>query len=65
MVAKSVALQYGPIRKKEKLDAAIAELCELDRVQIQKDGKRITLKLNPALLAVANANSANLKDGAL
>ena len=44
MVAKSIALQFGPIRKKEKLDAAINELYELDRVRIQKDGKRITLK---------------------
>lgn len=59
MVAKSFALQFGPIRKKEKLDAAINELCELDRVRIQKEGKRITLKVNPALLTVANANPAN------
>ena len=59
MIVKSIALQFGPIRKKEKLDAAINELYELDRVRILKDGKRITLKLNPALLAVANANPAN------
>ncbi len=57
MVSKNIALQYSPIRKKEKLDTAIAELCELDRVQIQQDGKRTTLKLNPVLLAVTNAKT--------
>lgn len=51
MVSKSVAIQYSPLRTKEKLDAAIKVLCDLDRVQIQKHGKRITLKINPALLA--------------
>lgn len=59
MVAKSYALQNGPLRTKDRLDAAINELYELDRVRIQKDGKRITLKVNPALLTVANANPAN------
>ena len=58
MVAKSIALQFGPIRKKEKLDAAINELYELDRVRIQKDGKRTsgqTLQRHRALLSFRRA----------
>ena len=63
-VGKSAAMQYGPVRKKEALDSAIRELSDLDRLQIRKDGKRITLMLNPALVNFANANLANFaKDG--
>lgn len=58
-VGKSVALQYGPLRKKESLDAAIRELAELDRLQVRKDGKRAMLAINPALLGFANAKAAN------
>ncbi|WP_277985859.1 DUF3987 domain-containing protein [Nitrosomonas eutropha] len=65
-VGKSVALQYGPLRKKESIDAAIRELEELDRVQVRRDGKRITLLINPALLDFANAKAANpAKDGVI
>lgn len=53
-VAKNVVLQYGPLRKKDKLDAAIDELTELDRLQSQKDGKRIILAINPNLLDFNN-----------
>ena len=58
-VGKSVALQYGPLRKKESLDAAIRELAELDQLQVRKDGKRAMLAINPALLGFANAKAAN------
>ncbi len=65
-VGKSVALQYGPLRKKESIDAATRELEELDRVQVRRDGKRITLLINPALLDFANAKAANpAKDGVI
>lgn len=50
LVGKNVALQYSPLRKKDKLDAAIRELTELDRLQVQKEGKRTTLVINPNLL---------------
>lgn len=50
LVGKNVALQYGPLRKKDSLDAAIRELFELDRLQVRKDGKRAVLAINPALL---------------
>lgn len=49
LVGKNVILQYGPLRKKEKLDTAIRELTELDRLQVQKNGKRIILAINPNL----------------
>ena len=64
MIGKSTALQSGPLRKKESLDAAIRELAELDRLRLEKDGKRSMLVINPALLGFANANPANpAKDG--
>ena len=64
LVGKNVALQYGPLRKKDSLDAAIRELAELDRLQVRKDGKRAILAINPALLGFANAKAANpAKDG--
>ena len=59
LVGKSVALQYGPLRKKDSLDAAIRELAELDRLQVRKDGKRAMLAINHALLGFANAKAAN------
>lgn len=59
LVGKNVALQYGPLRKKENLDGAIRELAELDRLQVRKDGKRAMLVINPALLGSANAKAAN------
>jgi len=59
IVGKSKVLQYSPLRKKERLDAAIRELCDLDRVQVDQENKRTMLKVNPELLTVANANRAN------
>jgi putative DNA primase/helicase len=49
-VGKNYTLQHGPLRKSERLNNAIKELCELDRLQITKDGKRLTLNVNPSLL---------------
>jgi putative DNA primase/helicase len=64
IVGKSTALQYGPLRRKDSLDAAIRELAELDRLQVRKDGKRTILAINPELLGFANAKAANpAKDG--
>ena len=50
IVGKSTILQYGPLRKKEKLNNAINELHELDRVNVLKEGKRTILQINPSLL---------------
>ncbi|SDI00012.1 YfjI family protein [Nitrosomonas sp. Nm132] len=49
-IGQNYALQHGPLRKSDKLKNAIKELCELDRLQVTKDGKRFTLKVNPLLL---------------
>ena len=45
--------QHGPLRDGGRLDAAIRELAELDRLRLEKDGKRLTIHLNPALVGVA------------
>jgi putative DNA primase/helicase len=50
MVSKRHAQQYGPVRKSEKLDAAIKELSDLDRLRIDRDRKQIIIKVNPAVL---------------
>jgi len=54
MVSKRYARQYGPLRDGARLDAAIKELCELERVQVLKDGKSLTIQLNPALMEVSH-----------
>lgn len=52
-VKKNHVRQHGPIRDGARLDAAIRELAELDRLRLEKDGKRLTIHLNPALVGVA------------
>ncbi|TXG97381.1 MAG: DUF3987 domain-containing protein [Rhodocyclaceae bacterium] len=53
MAGKNHVRQHGPLRDGARLDAAIRELAELDRLRLVKDGKRLTIHLNPALLGVA------------
>lgn len=52
MVGKNHVRQHGPLRDGARLDAAIRELGELDRLRLEKDGKRLTVHLNPALVGV-------------
>lgn len=52
MVGKNHARQHGPLRDGARLDAAIRELATLDRLRLEKDGKRLTIHLNPALVGV-------------
>ncbi|WP_374338970.1 DUF3987 domain-containing protein [Leeia sp.] len=52
MVGKNHVRQYGPLRDGGRLDAAIRELTELDRLRLRKDRKRLTIHLNPALVGV-------------
>ena len=52
MVGKNHVRQHGPLRKGERLDAAIRELAEIDRLRLEKNGKRLTIHLNPALVEV-------------
>ena len=44
--------QRGPIREKNRLDAALRELEELDRVKVVREWRRKTIKVNPALIRV-------------
>jgi len=50
-VGKNHVRQHGPIRDGGRLDAAIRELAELDRLRLVKDGRRLTIEVNPALVA--------------
>lgn len=43
------ALQYGPVRKADALDAAINELSDLGRVRLLREGRRKLIEVNPAL----------------
>ena len=54
LVATREAQRLGPIRDKEKLTTALLELEELDRVRVTQEGRRKTIRVNPALLGVAS-----------
>lgn len=45
-------LQYGPrsVRKRGVLESAVAELEDLGRVRLAKEGRKKTIQINPALL---------------
>jgi len=60
LVPKREAQQFGPVRDKTALDAAISTLNELDRVRIRQDGKRKFIAVNPALLGFATATVATV-----
>ncbi len=49
-VGKNHVRQYGPLREGGRLEAAIRELVDLDRLRLDKEGKRLILRINPALL---------------
>jgi len=55
LVPTREAQRLGPgcVRDKERLTAALRELEELDRVRVAHEGRRKTIKVNPALLGVA------------
>lgn len=50
-VGKRYAQRSGAIRDGSRLDEAIKELESLGRVQLRKDGKQLSIWINPALLA--------------
>jgi putative DNA primase/helicase len=50
LVPTREAQRLGPIRDKEKLTAALRELEELDRARVTQEGRRKTIKVNPALV---------------
>lgn len=53
MVGKNRVRQHGPLRVGARLDTAIQELSDLGRIRLVKDGKRLTIHVNPALVEVA------------
>ena len=55
-VKKNHVRQHGPLRDGVRLDAAIRELAEFDRLQLVKDGKRLTIHLNLALVIEGGAS---------
>jgi len=55
-VGKRYTRQHGPIRDGGRLDVAISELVSLDRIQLRKDGKQLSIWLNPALMAEGSAS---------
>jgi putative DNA primase/helicase len=50
-VARRDAQRQGAVRDGARLDVAIRELASLDRIQLRKDGKQLSIWVNPALLA--------------
>jgi putative DNA primase/helicase len=51
-VGKNYVRQHGPLRDGKRLDTALHELSSLDRLRLEKEGKRLTIRLNPALMGV-------------
>ena len=51
-VARRYAQRHGTIRDGARLDVAITELVSLDRIQLRKDGKQLSIWLNPALMVI-------------
>ena len=49
-IGKNYVRQHGPIRDGLRFEAAVAALVALGRVRSAKDGKHLTLQLNPSLL---------------
>jgi len=62
-VGKREAQQYGPLRDGPLLDAALVALEKLGRVRVGKQGKRLTIALNPMLLRFATATPATHGQG--
>lgn len=52
LVPTREAQRLGPVRDRERLTAALRELEELDRVRVTQEGRRKTIKVNPALAGV-------------
>lgn len=50
-VAKNYTRQHGPLRDGKRLDAAIRELSDFERLKLDRVGKHWTIHLNPALVA--------------
>ncbi|MDR2881340.1 MAG: DUF3987 domain-containing protein [Azoarcus sp.] len=49
MVKKNHVRRHGPLRDGKRLETAISELSDLDRLRLEKEGKFLTLYVNPAI----------------
>jgi putative DNA primase/helicase len=49
-INKNHVRQRGPLREGGRLEAAIKELVQLDRLRLEEKGNRRTIKVNPALM---------------
>lgn len=54
LAGKNHVRQHGPLRDGGRLDAAIKELVDLDRLQIRKDDRKISIHVNPALIGISS-----------
>lgn len=54
LIGKNYVRQHGPLRDSGRLDAAIRELANLERLRLDRDGKHLTIFVNPALVGVAS-----------
>lgn len=52
LVSTRDAQRLGPVRDKEKLKSALQELEDLDRVRVDREGRRKSIRLNPALVGL-------------
>ncbi len=50
LVPTREAQRLGPVRDRERLTRALRELEDLDRVRVAQEGRRRTIRANPALL---------------
>ena len=51
-LAKNHARRYGPLRDRARLEAALTELRDLDRLRVAREGRQFQVWLNPALVEV-------------
>ncbi len=49
-LAKNHARRFGPLRDRARLEAALTELRDLDRLRVVREGRQFQVWLNPALL---------------
>jgi len=49
-VSKRTVQQFGPLRKADPLSAALHALEQLDRLRVERRGRQICIRINPALL---------------
>jgi putative DNA primase/helicase len=59
LVPTREAQRLGPVRDKEKLTTALRGLEELDRARVAQEGRRKTIKVNPALLDFGSCRRAS------